>query len=85
MLPEQLQSSYAPLLFESDPAVASIVKAADKLSAYIKCVEEQKAGNSEFDTAARQSWESMKQMGLPELDWFLEHCLAPFAWNLDQL
>jgi 5'-deoxynucleotidase YfbR-like HD superfamily hydrolase len=62
-----------------------IVKAADKLSAHIKCLEEQKAGNTDFDTAARQTWEAMKAAQMPELDWFLDHCLAPFALNLDQL
>ena len=61
------------------------MKAADKLSAHIKCLEEQKAGNTEFDTAARQTWESMKEMGRPELDWFLDHCLPAFALNIDQL
>ena len=45
MLPPELQNSYQPLLMEEDPEVARIVKAADKLSAYIKCVEELKAGN----------------------------------------
>ena len=85
MLPPELRESYEHLVLEDDPAVEPIVKAADKLSAHIKCLEEQKAGNSEFDTAARQTWEAMKQMGLPELDWFLDNCLAPFAWNLDQL
>ena len=67
------------------PETTPIVKAADKLSAHIKCLEEQKAGNTEFDTAARQTWEAMKQANMPELDWFLDHCLAPFALNLDQL
>ena len=85
MLPPELRKSYEHLVLEDDPEVEPIVKAADKLSAHIKCLEEQKAGNSEFDTAARQTWEAMKQMGLPELDWFLDNCLAPFAWNLDQL
>ena len=61
------------------------VKAADKLSAHIKCLEEQKAGNTEFDTAARQTWEAMKAMNRPELDWFLDNCLESFALNLDQL
>ena len=85
LLPPELRASYEHLVLEDDPAVEPIVKAADKLSAHIKCLEEQKAGNTEFDTAARQTWDSMKEMALPELDWFLEHCLAPFAWNLDQL
>ena len=85
MLPPQLRESYEHLVLEDDPEVEPIVKAADKLSAHIKCLEEQKAGNSEFDTAARQTWDAMKDMALPELDWFLDNCLAPFAWNLDQL
>ena len=68
-----------------DGAVMQLVKAADKLSAHIKCLEEQKAGNTEFDTAAKQTWESMKAMERPELDWFLDNCLGAFALNLDQL
>jgi len=85
MLPAALQESYAPLVLEEDTQVLPIVKAADKLSAYIKCIEEQKAGNTEFDSAAQQSMESMRAMGLPELDWFIENCLTPFSLNLDQL
>ena len=85
MLPEQLRSSYAPLVLEEDEAVAAVVKAADKLSAYIKCVEEQKAGNTEFDSAARQTLDSMRAMNSPELDWFIANCLPPFSLNLDQL
>lgn len=85
MLPGELRDCYAHPVLEDDPQVNPIVKAADKLSAHIKCLEEQKAGNTEFDSAAAQTWEAMKAMALPELDWFLEHCLAPFTWNLDQL
>ncbi len=85
MLPPQLRSSYESLVLEDDAAVEPIVKAADKLSAHIKCLEEQKAGNTEFDSAARQTWEAMKAMALPELDWFLDNCLGAFALNLDQL
>lgn len=85
MLPPELRESYAPLVLEEDRELEPIVKAADKLSAHIKCLEEQKAGNTEFDTAARQTWEAMRAMKLPELDWFLEHCLSPFSLNLDQL
>ena len=85
MLPQVLRESYAPLVLEEDPEVTPVVKAADKLSAYIKCVEEQKAGNTEFDSAAQQSMDSMRAMNMPELDWFIENCLAPFSLNLDQL
>ena len=85
MLPQELRSSYEHDVLEDDRTVKPIVKAADKLSAHIKCLEEQKAGNTEFDFAAKQTWESMKEMNLPELEWFLQNCLAPFTMNLDQL
>ena len=85
MLPEKLRACYAPLVLEDDEEVTPIVKAADKLSAYIKCVEEQKAGNTEFDFAAKQSMEAMLQMNMPELQWFIDECLEPFGLNIDQL
>ena len=85
MLPQQLRQSYEHLVLEDDPETLPIIKAADKLSAYIKCIEEQKAGNTEFDSAAKQTMQSMKAMALPELDWFVDNCLEAFALNLDQL
>ena len=62
-----------------------MVKAADKLSAYIKCVEEQKAGNTEFDSAETATLKAMAEMNRPELTWFIENCLEPYRKNLDQL
>ena len=85
MLPEELRANYAPLLHESEPEVSVIVKAADKLSAYIKCVEEQKAGNTEFDSAADATMAALQKLNMPELNWFIENCLEPFRLNLDQL
>ena len=85
MLPAQLRQSYAHYVLEDEEDLLPFVKAADKLSAHIKCLEEQKAGNTEFDTAAKQTWDSMKAMARPELDWFLDNCLGAFALNLDQL
>lgn len=85
MLPPELRESYEHLILEDEAEVLPFVKAADKLSAHIKCLEEQKTGNTEFDTAAKQTWEAMKIMNRPELDWFLEHCLGAYALNLDQL
>ena len=85
MLPEQLRDSYRHLVLEDDEAINPIIKAADKLSAYIKCIEEQKAGNTEFDSAAMQTMDSMKAMELPELDWFITECLGAFSLNLDEL
>ena len=85
LLPEQLQESYAPLIYEEDERVLAIVKAADKLSVHIKCIEELRAGNQEFASAARQTRQALEQMHLPELDWFLENCLDSFGKNLDEL
>ena len=85
MLPPELRQVYASWVLEEDEVVTPVVKAADKLSAYIKCVEEQKAGNTEFDSAAKQTWDAMKAMDLPELNWFLDYCLGAYTLNLDQL
>ena len=85
MLPPQLRESYEHLVLEDDKDLEPIVKGADKLSAYIKCVEEQKAGNTEFDSAAAQTMQSLKAMGREELDWFIENCLPAFSLDLDQL
>ena len=85
MLPQALRDSYEHLVLEDDEEVLPIVKAADKLSAYIKCIEEQKAGNTEFDSAALLTMDAMKAMAMPELDWFIAECLPAFSLNLDQL
>ena len=84
-LPEELKKSYEPLLFESDEDVAVIVKAADKLSAYLKCVEELKAGNMEFSQAEKQTRQALADMHLPCLDYFMEHFLDSFRLTLDEL
>ena len=85
MLPPELVDSYKHLIMEDDAELLPIVKAADKLSAYIKCVEEQKAGNTEFDTALVQISNALRATDLPELQWFMEHCLEAFTLNIDQL
>ena len=71
MLPQELRRAYAPVLTEVDPEIARLVKAADKLSAYIKCVEELKAGNNEFREAAAQTRRALEGYGLPEAGYFL--------------
>lgn len=85
MLPQELRSSYEPLVMESDEELLPIVKGADKLSAYIKCVEEQKAGNTEFDSAADVTMQTLRALHREEIDWFIDNCLDAFSLNLDQL
>lgn len=85
MLPPALRKSYESYVLEDDRELEPFVKAADKLSAHIKCLEEQKSGNKEFDSAAKQTWDAMLAMDRPELQWFLDNCLEAFFRNLDQL
>ena len=85
MLPPALRSSYEHLVLEDDKELEPFVKGADKLSAYIKCVEEQTAGNTEFDSAAELTMQTLKAMGREEMDWFIANCLPAFSLNLDQL
>ena len=85
MLPEELQPVYAPILTIRDEETVRLVKAADKLSAYIKCVEELKAGNMEFREAAAQTRSALEGYGLPEVDYFLETFLESSSLTLDEL
>ena len=85
MLPEELQEAYAPIISVKDADIEQLVKAADKLSAYIKCVEELKAGNNEFREAAAQTKKSLEAYELPEVQYFLETFMDSFALTLDEL
>ena len=85
-LPEDLREDYAPLLREELPEeVYRLVKAADKLSAYIKCVEEVKFGNNEFADAKKTTFAALKQRSIPELEIFLDEFLPAFELSLDEV
>ena len=85
MLPEGLRPAYAPLLLPEEDGCHALVKAADKLAAYIKCVEELKAGNLEFRQAAQQTRQVLEESPLPEVAYFLERFLPGFHLTLDEL
>ena len=85
MLPEDLRPVYDAALRPASDEVKRLVKAADKLSAHIKCVEEVKAGNNEFRKAAEQTLAALQEYHLPELDYFMEHFLPSFHLTLDEL
>jgi len=85
MLPAELRPAYEPLLREENPEVYQIVKAADKLCAYIKCLEELKAGNNEFNDAAMETLDALRAMEMEEVSWFLEHFAEAFGLTLDGL
>ena len=85
MLPEELQDIYAPILTGPGGEIEQLVKAADKLSAYIKCVEELKAGNNEFREAAAQTRKALEAYDLPEVRYFLDTFMESFSLTLDEL
>ena len=62
-----------------------LLKAADRLSAYIKCIEEERAGNREFSGAKAQQEAAIAAMQCPEADYFLAHMLPCYHWTLDEL
>lgn len=86
MLPEEIRGEYESLFFpcESDEYLRKIVKAADKISALTKCIEEKKAGNSEFDYASESARKAIEEMNMPEVDYFMDKFLDSFALTLDQ-
>lgn len=87
MLPVELRPSYKVLFdFETDdPELYRYVKAADKISAYIKCVEELRGGNDEFRRAALQTREAIEKMAMPEADYYMEQFAPAFSLSLDEL
>ena len=61
------------------------MKAADRLSALVKCMEEESSGNHEFAGAKAQQTAALHAMQCPEAEYFLEHMLPCYAWTLDEL
>lgn len=87
MLPVDFREDYAPLLIadESDGELHILVKAADKISALIKCLEEKKAGSSEFNSAYIGTLESIKALNVPEAQVFIDEFLPAYSMTLDEL
>lgn len=87
MLPEEIKDDYRSILFheEIDPEIWKIVKAADRISAYIKCLEEVKAGNKEFIKASGSIQKSILEIDLPEVRYFMETFIPSFSLTLDEL
>jgi len=88
MVPEPLKDVYRPLVsgkHDLSNELRRYVKAADLLDAYLKCVTELSAGNREFAAAKAQILESIRRLGVPEADYFLEHFAPSFEKALDEL
>ena len=86
LLPDDLQKAYRPLFLteEEDPELLKLLKAADRLSAIIKCIEEENAGNREFMGAKEAQMQALTEMHLPEVDVFLSEFLGAFSKTLDE-
>ena len=87
LLPAELAAELTPCMDGSALTAEEqrLLKAADRLSALIKCTEEQRSGNHEFDAALTQQRAALQAMQCPEVDWFLAHCLPCYTQNLDEL
>lgn len=86
MLPEDLRSEYYPLFHmeENDSQLWEVVKAADKISALIKSIEEEKAGNAEFSSAVKSLKEKVACLPLAEVQYFVEEFLPSYSLTLDE-
>ena len=87
LLPEELQSELRAYLREDilTEKEAQLLKAADRLSALIKCIDEEQSGNREFAGAKAQQSAALKAMNCPEADYFMQHMLPCYTWTLDEL
>ena len=87
LLPDELSEELSPFI-SGELLTAEekrLLKAADRLSALVKCLEEQRSGNHEFDAALAQQKTVLEAMHCPEADWFMAHCLPCYTQNLDEL
>ena len=87
MLPEDLRGDYRPLFSHEgeDPELLRLLKAADKLSALVKCIEEENAGNREFVKAKQSTLKAIEEMRLPEADAFIKEFLPSYGLTVDEL
>lgn len=87
MLPDYLQDEYESILFpkEGEEYLWKLVKAADRLSAYVKCIEEEKAGNREFSSAKSAVYAKLTEMDIPEVRDFIRDFVEAYKKTLDEL
>jgi 5'-deoxynucleotidase len=87
MLPEKLKAEYDSYLFpkDQDQEAWKIVKVADKICAYLKCIEEIKVGNGEFKSAEKAIKKEIEKFDLPEVAYFMKEFVPSFSLTLDEL
>lgn len=86
MLPDEMRGGIAPYVLADENSVEyKLVKAADRLSAYIKCLEELRSGNGEFVKAKKSIEEDLHARNMPEIEYFFKHFMPSFELTLDEL
>jgi len=85
MLPEEMRGEYEPYLCQEQDYAHRLVKAADKLSAYVKCLEEKRANNPEFEAAGENLRQSLEAMDMPEVRDFMNEFVPSFLLSLDDM
>ncbi len=85
MIPDELRPEYEKLISRYSQEEYVLVKAADKICAWLKCLEEIKSGNAEFREAGSSIEREIHQMRLPEVEYFLENFGKSFELSLDEL
>ena len=83
-LPPELRPDYRAI-FDGDDELRPLIKAADKLCAYIKCMEEERSGNRDFESAKKKTYEKLVSQQCEELDYFMKYILPSFDMNLDEI
>lgn len=84
-LPAEMRDFYAPVLKGAEGEEKALLHAADKLSAYIKCIEEEKSGNTEFSSAKASIYKKLTDSGMKEVELFLQYFIEGYGKTLDEL
>jgi 5'-deoxynucleotidase len=86
MMPEEMSEELEPLIKPNTDSIEyKLVKAADRLAAYIKCLEEERSGNSEFEKAKKSIENDLNSRHMPEVDYFMQNFIGGFYLTLDEL
>ena len=87
---EEMRAEYLELLApsmntEEDELIHKLVKAADKIAAYIKCLREESTGNAEFSAAKESTGKIINEMNMPEVKYFMDHFVPSYGYTLDRI
>lgn len=85
MIPTEMQGAYRDIYFTDDAEIKRIIKAADKIAAFIKCIDEEKAGNTEFKKARDSIYKIIMKNKSPDVEYFMKNFIPSFYLTLDEI